>query len=428
MQETEGLPGPPARQHDKASPDCSLGELIAYSSADQCLRRSKHARRELTFMRPLRVALVHSQYLTSVPSGENAAVSTQTSLLRDVGIDVIPFVAATDDLRTEPFYSVRSGLRTAFGIGRNPHEDIEIADVDVVHLHNLFPNYGTRWLRELSVPFITTLHNYRSVCANGLLFRDGQSCQDRLLGRSTHAVKHACYRNSRLKTLPLAISTQKGPSRVPQIARAHRVVVLSQRARARFISQGVSPDRLVVLANSISRHTESLNFEPHRTWLFVVRLSQEKGILRLIQDFPKTEELHVIGDGPQRQAVTASGANIHYLGPMENTEVRRRLPNYHGLIFPSLCEEMCPTVVLEAFASGVPVVARSGTTGSDLVDTYRAGATYTTSSDLAEALVYTSKARPYLSFAAQQAYERDFTPEAWSRQMQALYESAVQVS
>ena len=61
-------------------------------------------------------------------------------------------------------------------------------------MHNLFPNFGTRWLKTWSGPLVTTLHNYRYACVNALLLRDNAWCTecpdgDRLAGCGMRATE-----------------------------------------------------------------------------------------------------------------------------------------------------------------------------------------------------------------------------------------------
>ena len=52
---------------------------------------------------------------------------------------------------------------------------------DVVHVHNTFPLVSASVLyacRDASVPVVTTIHNYRLVCAPGDFMRQGTVCHD----------------------------------------------------------------------------------------------------------------------------------------------------------------------------------------------------------------------------------------------------------
>jgi NADPH2:quinone reductase len=81
-----------------------------------------------------------------------------------------------------------------------------------------------------------------------------------------------------------------------------------------------------------------------------------------------------------------------------------------GLIYPSESWETFGLVVAEAFEAGVPVVARAGSAGADLVEQFQAGAVYGPGhQSLREALDYVSANQEILRQRARVAYEQNFT-------------------
>ena len=156
-----------------------------------------------------RIAIVHSFYSSRVPSGENTVVETQLRALLRGGHKVELFAAHTDELEQRPLYRLSSSLRVSLGVGRSPLPELEDFAPEVIHVHNLFPNWGSRWVGSLETPFVATLHNFRTICANGLLFRDDSVCTLCPDGNSRSAVRYACYRDSRIATAPLAFATRR---------------------------------------------------------------------------------------------------------------------------------------------------------------------------------------------------------------------------
>ena len=75
----------------------------------------------------------------------------------------------------EPSGKPKAGWSVALGRGFHPTEELRWFRPDVVHVHNLFPNFSTGWLARCPTPVVATLHNFRSVRANGLLFRSGDN-------------------------------------------------------------------------------------------------------------------------------------------------------------------------------------------------------------------------------------------------------------
>src|SRR5690606_8024086 len=96
-------------------------------------------------------------------------------------------------------------------------------------------------------------------------------------------------------------------------------------------------------------------------FLFVGRLTEEKGILVLLDAFAGTDlRLQIVGDGPLRKHVTAAAQtspNITYVGALERTAVTPLLASCTALVFPSIWYEGMPMTLLEAFAVGTPVIS-----------------------------------------------------------------------
>lgn len=174
-----------------------------------------------------RVAVVHSFYSSRQPSGENIVVDQQIAALRRAGHTVELFAQRTDEREGNPLYPLEAAWSTATGIGRAPR----LADFnpDVVHVHNVFPNFGKQWIAGSPAPVVSSLHNYRPLCAAGTFFRDGQVCTDCLDKRSSKpALVHGCYRG-RVGSLPVAIGQRFEMD--PMLQDVARVIALSDQMK-----------------------------------------------------------------------------------------------------------------------------------------------------------------------------------------------------
>lgn len=220
-------------------------------------------------------------------------------------------------------------------------------------------------MSELGVPLVAVLHNYRPLCANGLLYRGGDSvctlCPD---GRRWSGVQHACYRDSRLATLPLAWANRRGPTEDPLLRSAARIVVLSSLQRSVYVRAGVPESKLRVWPSFLPRGldvgAQEANGSPHRAgWLFVGRLGREKGIAELVRRWPAGHALRIVGAGPDEELVrsAAAGRDIELLGKRSRSEVLALMGASLGLVFASPWYEGFPLVYVEAMAQKTPVLA-----------------------------------------------------------------------
>lgn len=193
---------------------------------------------------PLRVALVHSFY-SDKSSGENVVVDAEAEALGRAGVDV--HVVRTDGAAISGGSDrVLAAIRVALDMGRNPSREVAGQRADVIHVHNLFPSWTAGWMRRVRSPLVATLHNYRPVCANGLLLRNGSVCTDCFSRPALTSVRHGCYRGSRLATLPIALRQASRGLRDPHLTGPTCLLVPSQGAKETFAAAGVSRGRLTV--------------------------------------------------------------------------------------------------------------------------------------------------------------------------------------
>ncbi len=88
---------------------------------------------------------------------------------------------------------------------------------DICHVHNFMPLISPSVYYacdKVNVPVVQTLHNYRLICANGLLMRNEKICEDCLSKSAYGAVLKKCYRNSYLQTYAVAKMLEKNKAQI----------------------------------------------------------------------------------------------------------------------------------------------------------------------------------------------------------------------
>jgi glycosyltransferase involved in cell wall biosynthesis len=98
-------------------------------------------------------------------------------------------------------------------------------------------------------------------------------------------------------------------------------------------------------------------------FLFVGRLEAIKGLTDVIPEFDGAlgAELWIAGTGTQEAelgALAADKPGVRFLGRQSPSALRALYRGAVALVAPSLCFEVFPLVVLEAFREGTPVVGR----------------------------------------------------------------------
>jgi len=349
-----------------------------------------------------------------MPSGENEVVLNQAELLGSQGYDVEVW-GPTTPANMSIFDKIDTGLRVSVGMGQDPYSITKRFRPNLIHVHNFFPNISLRWLARLDVPAVMSLHNYRSVCANGVLFRDSRPCTDCLTGTSLNAVRHGCYQDSKLATLPL-IGFQRRLRSV--IAEDLDKIIYTSELSKEVLSPHVANQTSVLIPNYVKdtqQNRSSDHSEPHPYYVILGRLSPEKGIKELLQIWPKGLKLIILGDGPQRDElqVVADPMAVDFRGYVCAAERDRILSQAQALILPSVTLEADPVVVAQALSSGTPCVVRIQTASARLAIRSLAVCTYNDAESLMVAL--RSVEGSAVRAAARKTFEQIWSANAWMR-------------
>ncbi|MEV1019907.1 glycosyltransferase family 4 protein [Streptomyces sp. NPDC050264] len=373
---------------------------------------------------------MHAFHGPAVLGGENEAVLDQAAALGRAGHEVRLVATRTDGLRNPPWYAARCAFTVATGHGRSPLPALCAFAPDVVHVHNLFPDFGRSWAAEWTRPLVATLHNYRPLCAAADLYRDGAPCTRCVDGDRWAGVRHGCYRGSRLATLPLAWASRGGVREDPLLRRADRVVVLSELSRDTYARAGLPAERLAVVPNFVPVARSSAAAETHddgHVWVFDGRLTSEEGILDLLRRWPAGQRLDVVGEGPLERACRAAApASVRFLGTVERTALRRTLSGYRGLVLPGRRPEgALPPGYLEALAAGLPVLAFEGSAAPRAVRADGTGTVTAWDAPLPAALAAAERIFPTLREHCRGIYAKRYGEAVWVERSEELYDSVV---
>lgn len=372
----------------------------------------------------MKVALVHSFYRSALPSGENQALLDLREALTEAGHEVRLICRHSDDIGVTG--ALRAAVTVASGAGSSPLPALRAFQPDVVHVHNLFPNFGRLWARQWRGPLVVTLHNFRTLCAKGTLFRDGAGCTECPDGTAWQAVLHRCYRQSALATVPWSVSPHHG-RRDPLLKSASRIIVLSRRSEAIFAEYGLPRQKMVVIPNGMPPLAPpAAATAPHR-WIFLGRLDHGKGLRDLLHHWPEGSTLDVVGDGPlQAELQGGTPVGVSLLGARDRPWVRSNLPSYTGLVFPSRLLENSPLSVIEALSCGVPVAARAGSAAADAIAQIDPSWTYE-GADPSGAMTAVTASGGQGRRQALEGYLRQHSPDVWIEAIERVYSEATGV-
>lgn len=312
----------------------------------------------------LKILQVHNSYREA--GGEDAVVDAEAELLRRAGHDVVQHVVDNPATRFDSAVTLAQAPWNA-GARRRLRAVAEWESPDVVHVHNTWYRLTPAifsGLSELGLPVIVTLHNYRLLCVNAMLFRDGRPCELCVGSHPWHGVRHRCYRGSRGQSAAVAsmISLHRWLGTLERSVRFF--LVLNEFARERLVKAGLPADRVITKPNFVpDPGPRRIPPSAARSLLYVGRLSDEKGVQTALEAWARSASgsdciLEVIGDGPLMQRLRSAGfPNVRFTGQLPVQQARQRMLESRALLFPSRLYEAQSMTVLEALAAGLPVLA-----------------------------------------------------------------------
>lgn len=238
---------------------------------------------------------------------------------------------------------------------------------DVAHLHNfhhqLSPSIVDA-LRDAGVPTVFTLHDYKAVCPNYLLYTQGAPCERCLGGRYHHAVVHRCVRGSWGASAVAAVEMTVHRKRRTLERGIARFVSPSRFLARRLEAAGHSPERIRVVPNGVRLGEFEPATGPGEGLLFAGRLSREKGVGTLLKAMERVPDarLTVLGTGPQEAEIRAVarerlGDRVSFPGHVDRGDLLQRVRRARAVVLPSEWYENAPMSALESLASTTPVIA-----------------------------------------------------------------------
>jgi glycosyltransferase involved in cell wall biosynthesis len=378
-------------------------------------------------MTALRILIAHARYRQK--GGEDMVAESETQLLKSRGHAVASYTRDNKDIG-----GVSAAWRTLWS-QRTTAELSRLLDEfqpDVIHVHNTFPSISPSlyWVAaRYGIPIVQTLHNFRLLCPQAMLLRDGSVCED-CVGRAPwRAVLYGCYRDSTAQSAVLASMLMTHRS-LGSYRKVTRYIALNEFCRDKFIEGGLPANKIVIKPN-FADVAQSDDLAPRHGALFAGRLSKEKGIDVLLDAFAllPSQTLQIIGDGPERARI-ANRPNIELLGWLEPPALLAAMRRSAYLILPSIWYENSPRTLIEAFGCGLPVIASNLGALAELVDHGRTGLLFDPKSaaDLARVIRWAEEHPDEMRVMGNEArgeFEQRYSPDRSYSQLIDIYSQAI---
>jgi glycosyltransferase involved in cell wall biosynthesis len=283
---------------------------------------------------------------------------------------------------------------------------------DVIHFHNISLAGGPGILSYGEGIKLYTAHEYWLVCPMHILWRHNRElCTGRQCWRCALAHK---------RPLPL---WRTGDLLSREARHIDAFIALSRFSAEKHAEFGFTTPMVVCpsFLPDISAE-EGVPLPPDRKlpyFLFVGRLEAIKGLQEVIPVFDdKTPaELLIAGSGGYERElrVLARGRPVHFLGHQTSERLRALYAGARALIASSICYEVFPLVLLEAFQLGLPVIARRLGPYPEIVETSGGGLMFQNRAEL-KAAIHTLATDKSKSDAMGTAAKRAFAAR-WSEKV-----------
>ena len=386
----------------------------------------------------MRVLQFHNRQLS--PGGADTVLQTERQALTNAGHVVGHVELPTADVLNEPLGKPKAFLSAIWGREARDRLGAAIDEFapDVTHVHTLFPVASPAILQLLAhrkVPTVVTHHSYRLSCVRSDLRRSGADCHA-CVGRAfkAPALQHRCYQNSLVGSSALVLSSAIHGA-IGSWKGVHTHIALSEFGEEQIALELGAEVNVEVSPNFLLHNSSNgLVVDPTssaRDVLFVGRLHPSKGVSEVLDAFESSDTtVTIVGEGPLQDFVaqrSRDSSNIEYLGRVQNSEIRDLMTNHRIVVVPSAWHEACPMVVLEAFASGRPVLAPSGRQFSSMVtpgvsgELFQSGAAGSLRSTAVRAL---SSDVSYPSQPIRDLFEEHFSEDVGVARLERIYRAA----
>ena len=309
---------------------------------------------------------------------------------------------------------------------------------DIIHVHNIYHQISPSILVEAAkwnIPVVMTLHDFKLLAPNYLLYHDGAICERTKADRYFKAVGHRCVKGSRLGSVLCALEMW-----------LHRTLKLYTNTVSVFVSPsrfladkvreyGIPTKRLEVIPNFIVPHPIPAQQDGEYA-LFFGRLSDEKGVDVLLEAWKQLPKipLKIVGTGPDETKLRTKAdwdllANVEFTGYKSGAELDALIANARCIIVPSVWYENQPLTILEAFQFGKPVIASDIGAIPDLIERGVNGLLFKPgdSNDLADKVraLWNDPALRSTMSVNNLTKAGEFTPEKYLERILALYNQLI---
>ncbi|MCL4338139.1 glycosyltransferase family 4 protein [Patescibacteria group bacterium] len=274
--------------------------------------------------------------------------------------------ASFEKVSLSHFTYVASRMFYSFEARQKITELLDDFKTDIAHLHSIYHHISPSTIFELkkrNIPIVQTVHDYHLIAPSHTLFHDGRICELTKKHNFFKAVFHKCVKKSYIASFAEALEQY-----IYLILNINKYIdtfiAPSRFMIKKLIEYGIDENKIQIL-NSFCEYKEyKPDYDSDNYILYFGRLSPEKGLNFLIgaMKYIPYIKLKNVGDGSikkelMRKVLKLNIKSIEFMGYKSGVELKKMIYRCRFIILPSVCYEIFPLSVLEAFSSGKPVIA-----------------------------------------------------------------------
>lgn len=240
---------------------------------------------------------------------------------------------------------------------------------DVAHLHIFYGRLTSSILlvlKKFNIPVVMTVHGYRMLCP-AYLFLDnkGKICEKCADGGYYHCILNRCNRGSLAYSSVAAFECYIRDMFFGYEKHMVKFIFVSRFIMDRHLHYKLSMrNKAVQIYNFINLEKFAPNYFTGDYYLYIGRLSREKGVMTLLEawkQFPDAK-LRIAGDGNLKKEILGyikrhNIDNVELVGYMAGQKLLEIVRNSKYVIAPSEWYETFGLSIAESFACGKPVIA-----------------------------------------------------------------------
>jgi glycosyltransferase involved in cell wall biosynthesis len=278
------------------------------------------------------------------------------------------------DIQTQKLSFSLKGLKTVFNLFYSNEAKEGLSGVldswpaDIAHAHNIYGRLTISILDELAkrnIPVVLTLHDYKLICPSYKLENRGAICEECRGFKFHNAIKNRCHKRSLLASGIYSAESYFNHFRKSYTSKLAKLISPSKFLRNKFIEFGWEADHIEVVPNFLDAKLFVPQFTKGTYFLYLGRLSGEKGVPTLLEAFsglPEGARLVVAGTGPlesELRRIYDNSPSISFAGHISGDKLKQTIQESLAVVVPSEWYENAPMSVLEAMAYGKPVIGAS---------------------------------------------------------------------